>query len=185
MVSHWDAPSAIKAAIRAAGPGRHIFVADLALRLARLAHVTEVRFNIAPGTSLEAIRLALAEVTAEAASWALAELAPPEPPGDAPAETMLAGAVAAQREEPAADAPETLPDAKATFPKDGSSSAHDAILAVLASGPSSSRDLATQLHWRSGTILAALHGLEQAGRVVRSQRTGRGARWVLGPHGRP
>lgn len=68
-MSPWDAPSAVGAAIRATGPigcpARQTLVAGLALRLAAQGHVTEVRFNVAPGTPLEAIRLALAEVTAE------------------------------------------------------------------------------------------------------------------------
>jgi hypothetical protein len=71
MVNRWDASSAIYAALREAGPighpARQTLAARLALRLAEQRHVTEVRFTVAPGTPLEAIRLALVEVTGEAA----------------------------------------------------------------------------------------------------------------------
>jgi hypothetical protein len=119
MVNPWDAPSAIKSAIRAAGADRHILVADLALRLARLRHVTEVRFNVAPGTPLDAIRLALAEATAEAARRVLAELAPPQAPQAARGETALARAVGAQAEHRGSDALEPLQRRNRTCPECG------------------------------------------------------------------
>jgi hypothetical protein len=67
-----DPPSAVRAAIRAAGEQRHVLAADFALRLARLGHVREVSVHIAGGPE-----------AAEAVRSVLAELAAPEAPGDA------------------------------------------------------------------------------------------------------
>jgi hypothetical protein len=66
MVTRWDAPSAVRAAIRAAArEDRHVLVAALALRLARLAHVKEIRVDIAGGAeAAEAVRSVLAELAA-------------------------------------------------------------------------------------------------------------------------
>ena len=56
-----DARGAIYAALRAAGPSGHparqALAADLALRLARHGHIAEVRFSVAPGTPLDAIKV--------------------------------------------------------------------------------------------------------------------------------
>jgi len=49
MVGPWDAPSALRAAIQAAGPSRHILLADFALRMARLGHAKEVSVDVAGG----------------------------------------------------------------------------------------------------------------------------------------
>jgi hypothetical protein len=98
MVNSFDAPSAVKAAIRAAGPSRHVLVADFALRLARLGHITEVRVGVAGG----------AEAT-EAVRSVLVELAAPEVLEAAPRETALADAVGAQVEKGISDALESLP----------------------------------------------------------------------------
>jgi hypothetical protein len=45
----WDAPSAVRAAIQAAGSSRHILIADFALRMARLDHVKGISVNVADG----------------------------------------------------------------------------------------------------------------------------------------
>ena len=76
-----EARAAISAALRAAGPRRHILLADFALRLARLGHVTEVRVSVAGGTPLDAIRSALAElpVPPEAVPNAVTAPSPPDP----------------------------------------------------------------------------------------------------------
>jgi hypothetical protein len=108
----WDAPSAIYAALRAAGPSGHparqTLAAKVALRLAEQGHVTEVSFSVAPGTPPEAIRVALAEVAAQAAPSLLAE--PPHRAVKAtPAETALAGTVGAQGGNGGPDALEPLP----------------------------------------------------------------------------
>jgi hypothetical protein len=62
-VTGWDAPSAVRAAVRAAGPRRHVFLADFALRLARLGHIRDIRVDVAGGTeAFEAVRSVLAEL---------------------------------------------------------------------------------------------------------------------------
>lgn len=56
----WDMRRAINAARDAAGARRHVLFAELALRLAQLGHVAEVRFTVTDGTPFEAVRSALA-----------------------------------------------------------------------------------------------------------------------------
>jgi hypothetical protein len=86
MVTRWDAPSAVRAAIRAAGPSRHILLADFALRLARLGHVTEIRASVAGGAeAAEAVRSVLAELAGP--PQARPEPSQAEAVQDAPAET--------------------------------------------------------------------------------------------------
>ena len=62
----WDPRAAIYAALRIAGPpgspARLAMTAQLAFQLAPLGHLREVTFYVAPGTPLDAIRSALAEV---------------------------------------------------------------------------------------------------------------------------
>jgi hypothetical protein len=79
-------PEAVRAAIRAAGPDRHVVLADFALRLARLGHITEVRVGVAGGAE-----------AAEAVRRVLAELAAPEALETASPETALADASGAGR----------------------------------------------------------------------------------------
>ncbi len=58
-----DAPAAVEAAIRAAGPRRHVLLAAFALRLARLGYVREVSVTVAGGPeAAEAVRSVLAEL---------------------------------------------------------------------------------------------------------------------------
>jgi hypothetical protein len=65
IVNRWDAPSAVEAAIRAAGPSPHILAADFALRLGRLGHVREISVTVASGPeAAEAVRSVLAEMAA-------------------------------------------------------------------------------------------------------------------------
>ena len=108
VVNPWDAPSAVEAAIRAAGPGRHIVAADFALRLARLGYVKEVSVTVAGGPE-----------AAEAARRVLAELAAPEAPEVAPPETALAGTDGAQAEPRGSDALEPLPRRNRACPECG------------------------------------------------------------------
>jgi hypothetical protein len=80
VLTPWDAPSAVRAAVRAAGPRSKIFVADFALRLARLGHVKEISVDVAGGVEArEAVRAVLAELTS--GSRALPEAAQ-DAPGD-------------------------------------------------------------------------------------------------------
>lgn len=79
----WDARAAIDEARAAAGARRHVLFAELALRLARLGFVADLRFTLADGTPAEALRSALAEVTAPEAE---ARLSAYEPAGDEPPE---------------------------------------------------------------------------------------------------
>ena len=104
----WDAPSAVRAAIQAAGLGRHALAADFGLRMARLGHVRGVRVDIAGGP--EAV---------EAVRRVLAELAPPEAPEDAPGETALADAVEGQLGDGGSDALEPLPRRNRACPECG------------------------------------------------------------------
>jgi hypothetical protein len=61
----WDAPSAVRAAIQAAGPRRHVLTADFALRMARLDHVKGINVDIAAGPqAAEAALRVLAELLA-------------------------------------------------------------------------------------------------------------------------
>jgi len=82
----WDPQAAILTAFHAAGPpgcrARQTLTAGLALRLAEQGHVTEVSFTVADGTSLEAIRCALAELVPGAATSADAHRRPYEAAGD-------------------------------------------------------------------------------------------------------
>lgn len=82
------------------------------------------------------------------------------------------------------DAPETLPDAPETLPATGGGRDEVAVLAVLAAGPASGRELAARLHRRWSEVSRALRALEVGGRIVRSQRTGRGCRWSVARSGR-
>ena len=68
----WDAPSAVRAAVEAAGPGQNVLLADFGLRLARLGHVTKISVSVAGGPE-----------AAEAVRSVLAALAAQEAPGDA------------------------------------------------------------------------------------------------------
>ena len=167
VVEPWDAPSAVEGAIRAAGPSRHILAANFALRLARLGHVREVSVTVAGGPK-----------AAEAVRRVLAELAASEAPEDAPDETALEAVVGAQDEGAPPDPRETIPGGANRFPQGGTDAVQDRLLAILAVGPSHTRSLAAQLGRRVAVVLAALHGLERAGRVVRSRKTGRGTRWA-------
>ena len=75
MVNPWDAPSAVRAAVTAAGPRRHIFLADFALRLARLGHIKLIRLSVAGDPeAVEAVRSVLAELAPAAAPEADARL---------------------------------------------------------------------------------------------------------------
>jgi len=103
-----DAPAAVEAAIRAAGPRRHILAADFALRMARLGHVRGIGVTVAGGPE-----------AAEAARRVLAELAPPEAPEDAPDETALAGAPRAQDVDGGSNALEPLPRRNRACPECG------------------------------------------------------------------
>jgi hypothetical protein len=100
-----EPPEALRTAIRAAGPSRHILVADFALRLARLGHVREVSVTVAGG--LEA---------AKAMRRVLAELAPPQ---DAHGEGALAVADEAQGAKGGSDALEPLPRRNRACPECG------------------------------------------------------------------
>jgi hypothetical protein len=138
------------------------------VRLARRGHVTEVRIDIAKDTPHEAIRSALAEITA-----------PPEALQAVPAETVLGAANGAQGEGPLPSPREAIPGSDNRFPEQGMDALQDRILGILAEGPSHARLLASRLHCRVAALLAALHGLEEAGCVARSRQRGRGARWAL------
>lgn len=70
----WDAASAFRAAVRAAGAARHVLVAEAAVRLARQGYVSEVRFDVADGTPLDVLRATLRELAPAAAAEADARL---------------------------------------------------------------------------------------------------------------
>jgi len=103
-----EARAAISAALRAAGPRRHILLADFALRLARLGHVTEVRVSVAGGTPLDAIRIALAEPAV-----------PPEAAEAAPGETTPAGAIGVRGGNGGSDPLQPLPKRNRACPECG------------------------------------------------------------------
>ena len=176
----WEPRAGICAALRAAGPigdpARQILLAELALRLARQGHFSEVRIHVAGGTPYEAIRSALAELALaqEAAQEAQ------ETGRKGKAETALGGEDGAQGEKGPAVPGETIPGGDNRSRGEGTDAVQDRVLAILAEGPSHTRALAAQLHRRVAVVLAALHGLEQAGRAVRSHKKGRGTRWNLG-----
>jgi hypothetical protein len=72
MVNRWDAPSAVRAAVEAAGNSQNVMLADFALRLARLGHVTEVSVTVAGGPeAVQAVRSVLAELAAQTALGAV------------------------------------------------------------------------------------------------------------------
>jgi DNA-binding MarR family transcriptional regulator len=75
-------------------------------------------------------------------------------------------------------APETLPVAAETLPEVSIRRTDAAILAILALEPLSGRELATRLRLRWSTVSRALQALEAKGLVARTQRTGRGCRWI-------
>jgi hypothetical protein len=108
------AREALTAALRVAGPRRHVLLADFALRLARLGHVTEVSVTVAGGPE-----------AAEAGRRVLAELAPPEAPEDAPGETALGGAVEARGGNRGSDALEPLPRRNRACPECGANLRQD------------------------------------------------------------
>jgi len=156
------ASAAVDAAVREAGPNRHVLVAAMAVRLASLGHVREVRIKVAGGAeAAEAVRSVLAELRADKAQTT-PEAGPFPLPGQ--------GAPTAEG---------TLPEASETIPVGGSSRPDVAILAILASGPVSGRALAGRLHLRSATVSRLLRDLEREGCVARTRKTGRGARWAL------
>jgi len=136
----------------------------------------------------EAVRSVLAQAGARAL---IAELtAPPqdtqearECAGSAEADTAPPGPLDAQAEGAAPGPRETFLGGDNRFPPGGPDGVRDRVLAILATGPSHTRALAAQLHRRIALVLAALHGLERAGRIVRSRKAGRGTRWALEPHG--
>jgi predicted Rossmann fold nucleotide-binding protein DprA/Smf involved in DNA uptake len=135
---------------------------------------------------LDALHEQFAEDATKAVRSLLAELAaPPEPTQVAPGEMALVGRVGAMAEGPPPGPRERFLGSHKPFPREGRNADEDRILAILAEGPSHCHALASQLRRRAATVLTALHGLEQAGEVIRSQKTGRGTRWTLGPHGRP
>ncbi len=84
------AREAVSAALTAAGPQRHVLCAALALRLACLGHVSNVRFDVAGGPeAAEAVRSVLEELTGAPAA---SEPDPSRPPGAPWTVTELASA---------------------------------------------------------------------------------------------
>jgi hypothetical protein len=89
----WDYQAAVKAAIRAAGEQRNVFVARLALRLARLGFATDVRFYIPPGTPIAALRSVVAELTQAAQDAPGDTIGTADGSGAAPEAERLTGSV--------------------------------------------------------------------------------------------
>ena len=134
----------------------------------------------------EAVRSVLAEAGARSLIAELTALPRVAQEGQeaaqgAEAETAVADLVGAHAEAAALGPRETVLGSDNRFPEGVTDAVAARVLAILGEGPSHTRAPANQLRRRIGTVLGALHGLEQAGRVVHPQKTGRGARWALAP----
>lgn len=77
-------PEAWVAALSVTGTARHVLFAKLALRLAQLGRVSEVRFTVTDGTPLETIRSALAALAASGGTATDARLGAHEAIGEEP-----------------------------------------------------------------------------------------------------
>ena len=165
-----DARAAIKVGLNAAGPQRHVLMADLALRLARLGHAREVRLNVADnGDAAEALCSFLAE------RFGLQGGSEADMPEGANAQEAAGEAHGpARRNHPAEEAAE----AAEAFGVISRAIVED-VRGALASGPLSFRALRARIGRRWRAARDALQALVDSGEVAREGERGRGVRFRL------